>query len=102
MPAEYVDPTVVTNHTGDRIFKLEQIDDKAPESSTGLVDRRLFKGGNRLHAVVDTEHCLWSLKYDDGLIPEALRQRFTTFGRLHKFAEEYFAKRNIKITEITD
>lgn len=101
MPFEYtVEPVV--NHTSDRVFTLELIDSKAPVSSTGLLDHRLFKGENKLHAIMDSQTCLWSLKYEQGSIPPSLRQRFTSFSRLKKVAEDYFATRNVKITEISD
>lgn len=99
----YFSVTTPTKNVGDdRILSLELIDGKAPLSSTGLIDKRLFRGENKLHAIKDTQTCLWYMKYDDGLIPEPLRQRFTTFSRLFKTAEDYFTKRNVKITEIID
>lgn len=90
----------------DRILKLEPIDGKKPLSSTGLVDPRLFKDGedgNRLHAVMDTSTCLWSFKYEKGAVPPTLKdQKFTGFKKLRDFAEDYFGKRNIRITEVKD
>lgn len=91
----------IENHTADRIFTLEQIDKEKPMSSTGLVDKRLFTGENKLHAIIEQDSSLWKMKYDSGNIPEQLRQRFTTFALLKKHAEDYFSKRNIKITEIS-
>jgi len=91
--------------SADRVLILEPIDGKKPLSSTGLVDPRLFKDGeegNRLHAVMDGETCLWSLKYDKGSIPPGLNGRFTSFKNIKKFAEDYFLTRNIKITEVKD
>lgn len=82
-----------------RTLKLELIDDKAPISATGVVDRSLFTGGNKLYAVMDDEGTLWSLRYDSGNIPEPLRQRFTTFTKAFKAAEDYFSTRNIRIKE---
>lgn len=90
----------------DRVLMLELIDGKKPVSSTGLVDPRLFKDGedaNRLHAVMDQETCLWSFKYEKGAVPPALKDmKFTGFKKAKQFAEDYFLKRNIKITEIKD
>ncbi len=93
--------TPTKNHTFDRVFKLERIDDKAPISSTGLVDTRLFTGENKLHASID-ETSLWSVSYEQGSIPEVLRKKFTTLNRLIDYMDDYFKKRNIKITEISD
>lgn len=89
----------------DRILKLEIIDGKKPLNSMGIVDPRLFKegdDGNRLHAIMDTETCLWSMKYDKGAVPPPLMCKFTGFKALKKFADDYFYKRNIRITEIKD
>lgn len=83
-----------------RVLVLAPIEGLSPKSSTGLVDSRLFTGGNKLHAVMDTQTCLWSLKYEEGLVPQALRQQFTSFKVLYKFAEDYFKKRNIEIKEV--
>jgi len=88
--------------SSDRIFTLSRIDDKAPLSSTGMVDGRLFSGENKLHAIMDEQTCLWTFKYALGITPEPLKQRFTTFSNLKKYAEEYFARRNVKITEVID
>lgn len=86
----------------DRVFKLTVIDDKNPISTSGLVDKRLFSGENQLHAIKEEQYGLWGFKYDAGVLPEPLKQKFTTFKECVKFADEYFNKRNIKITEIQD
>lgn len=86
----------------DRILELKIIDDKAPLSSTGLVDRRLFKGENKLHAVTDPYTGLWSLNYEKGECPPAFKCQFTSFKKLYQFATDYFLKRNIEIKEIVD
>ncbi len=100
MPFEYtVSPT--QNTSPNRILELKVIDDKAPTSSMGLVDKRLFQGENKLHSIID-ETGLWHMQYDKGIVPAALQQRFTSFGKLFKYAEDYFKKRNVKITEIID
>ena len=84
----------------DRILELSQIDGKAPISSTGLVDKRLFSGDNKLHAVKDPQTCLWSLKYEEGSVPQVLRCQFTSFRMLFKYVEDYFKKRNITVKEV--
>src|ERR1700747_201647 len=89
----------------DRVLKLEVIDGKKPLNSTGIVDPRLFKDGedaNKLHAVMDTETCLWSFRYEKGAIPPALKGNFTGFKALKKHADTYFEQRNVKITEVKD
>lgn len=89
----------------DRILVLEPIDGLKAKSSTGLIDPRLFKEGedaNKLHLVMDMETCLWSFKYEKGMIPPALNGKFTGAKAAKKHAEDYFAKRNIRIKEVKD
>lgn len=88
----------------DRILFLEPIDGK-PLDTRGIVDPRLFKtgeDGNKLHAIMDTETCLWSFRYEKGIVPPALKGTFTGFRALKKHADEYFLQRNIRITEVKD
>jgi len=66
----------------------------------GVVDKRLFTGENYLHAIKDPQNSLWSLRYDAGLVPAPLQQRFTSFNILFKHASEYFKKRNVEIVEV--
>ena len=85
----------------DRVLVLKVKDGKAPLTSTGLVDNRLFSGENNLHGVMDPQSCLWSFKYEMGGLPPALKdQKFTSFSVLKRYAEEYFKKRNIEIVEV--
>jgi len=89
----------------DRVLKLEIIDGKKPLTASGLVDTRLFKSGeegNLLHAVMDTQTSLWSLRYDKGAIPPALEGKFTGFKQAFDHAKNYFEKRNIRITQVVD
>lgn len=86
----------------DRILELKVIDGQKPKSSTGLIDSRLFTGGNKLHAIMDQQTTLWKLKYEDGSIPEPLRQQFTSFAKLKEHCELYFAGRNLEIEKVID
>lgn len=89
--------------SSDRVLNVEQIDGKAPRSSTGMVDPRLFTGEQKLHLKMDPQTCLWYFQYsNNGQLPEPLKGRFTGFKPGLKFAEEYFKKRNIKITQVKD
>jgi hypothetical protein len=101
----FIDPNKNTKMRGnDRAFVLEQIDDKAPIGSTGLVDKRLFTGDNKIHAVRDEmSFNLWYFKYDKGNLPGALEGiRFTKFDQAQKYLEQYFNTRNIRIKEVID
>lgn len=86
----------------DIAFVLQPIDGKKPLSSTGQLDPRLFKGGNRLRAVMDPSNTLWSFKMDAGGLTEPLKQRFKTFKDIHNYAKAYLAKRNLQIIEVVD
>ena len=91
--------------SSDRIFRLEIMEGKKPTTVQGILDPRLFKEGedaNRLHCVMDLETSLWSFKYDKGAIPAALQGRFTGLKQAKDHAENYFAKRNVKISQIID
>lgn len=92
---------VKKNRELDIVLVLEPIDG-APLSAAGLVDKRLFTGENRLHAIMDTQTCLYYLKYDSGIVPEPLRQRFTSLKKLLDFVTGYFERRKIRIKEILD
>lgn len=90
-------------YSADRVLMLKPIDGK-PLNSAGIIDPSLFKEGenaNRLHAVMDSETCLWHFKYEKGALPPALKnQTFTGFRQLKKHADDYFNSRNITIEVI--
>lgn len=86
----------------DRILVLKIKDGEKPKSSTGLIDPRLFKGDNRLHAKLNLRSRLWSLHYDKGSVPPALAMQFTTFDTLMRTAKQYFENRNIEIEKVLD
>lgn len=85
----------------DRVLVLEAVGGK-PLNSKGLVDTRLFKGENKLHAMMDGQTCLWYLKQDHGILPEPLRQKFTSFRALRDFTEGYYGRRDVVIKEVID
>lgn len=93
---------IVHNKTADRILVLKPQEGKNTLSVTGLIDNRLFNGGNQLHAVMDKSSCHWFLRYDAGIIPSALQQRFTSFTKLLNYTKEYFNRRNVDIVEVID
>ena len=92
---------IKTMHAEDRIISFEIMDGTKHVSSTGLIDPRLFKGGNRLHAQRD-DGGLWIVRYDKGDIPPALKQHWTHFSRLVQDVEAYFNSRNVAIKRIED
>ena len=66
-----------------------------------MVDPGIWKGTNSLRATLD-ETSLWGFKYDKGILPEPLKQRFTSITKALTFAKDYFAKRNIELIEVKD
>ena len=86
----------------DRILVLEEIEPGSVKSSSGNLDNRLFKGGNRVHAVMDPATCFWKIKYEQGNAPEALNKTFTRFNLLLDTAKNYYNKRGLRIKEILD
>lgn len=87
-------------HTDDRLLVLSPIDGTKPLNSSGIVDNRLFKGGNRLHAIRDPMTSIWRMEYDSGVLPGALQKKFTSMNKLMTYVTNYFAKRNIKIDRV--
>ena len=87
-------------HTLDRIIVLKPMEGKEPMDSKGHVDKRLFSGENKLHAVFDNQKGFWFMRYDQGAIPGALDMQFVELSKLMDFVRNYFAKRNIEIVEV--
>jgi hypothetical protein len=88
--------------SSNRILVLRPKEGTKAISSTGLVDHRLFKSENSLHAIMDESTCLWRMKYEQGMVPSELRQAFTSFKKLKDHAERYYNARNIEIKEVQD
>lgn len=87
----------------DRILSLEVIDGKAAKSTLGLLDPRLFDGKQKLHLKMDISSGLWNFQYDtNGILPEPLKGRFTSFNKGLEHAQQYFLKRNVRVIEILD
>lgn len=86
----------------DRVFKLTQRPGTKTLTDTGLVDQRLFKGDNRLHAVMEPASCHWFMRYDKGGLPEPLKGRYTSYPKLVEAAATYFSARGVDIKETFD
>lgn len=87
----------------DRVLVLSVIEGKKPLNTLGIADPRLFTGENKLHAVMDQQTTLWTFKYEQGAVPEALRRlSFTSFKMLKQYADDFYNKRNIVIKEVRD
>ena len=90
-------------HSDNRILIVKPIEGKEVLSSTGLIDSRLFKGGNSIHAIRDPIDGLWFLRYKaPAVLPLQLKQKFTSFLSLKAFADGYFRKRGLQIVEVVD
>lgn len=88
-------------HSDNRILKLAPIGGR-PLNSAGILDMRLFKGENNLHAIWDPQSNLWSLRYDSGILPAALKVKFSGFNKLHSYLTSYLKSRNVCISEIVE
>lgn len=86
----------------DRVLVIEAIDGKQKLSSTGLVDSRVMTGENSVRVVRDPQTCLWSIRYDQGIMPAPLRGQFTSFPKALAHAESYFSRRNMRVKEVRD
>src|SRR2546423_2194148 len=86
----------------DRAMILEPIPGKETLATSGMIDNRLFKGECQLRAVMDPQFSLWDIKYNMGILPEPLRQRFTSFKGLYNYASKYFEKRGIRVAKVID
>ena len=86
----------------DIIIELQPIEGKATLTSAGLTDSRLFTGENRLHAKMNLQNCMWHCEYENGMLPQPLKQHFTSFSRLLTCVSEYFKRRNIEVTKVID
>lgn len=88
--------------SSDRILIVRPMAGKKPLSGTGLVDPRLFTGGNQLHAIQDPLTTMWTFKYELGITPPVLKQKWTSFDKGLAFVKNYFKRRNLEIVEIRD
>jgi hypothetical protein len=89
--------------SNDRILVIRPMDGKKPTSGTGLIDVSLFStGGNQLHAMRDPLTTLWYFKYERGVLPTPLKQRWTSWTAMLAFATKYFKNRNLQIVEVID
>lgn len=89
----------MANATKDKILILEPIG--AAYNTSGMLDKRLFTGENKLHAVLE-DNGLWSFHYDSGIMNEPLKQKFTSLSMALKAAKTYFDKRNVRVKEIIE
>ena len=86
----------------DRILELKVIDGERPLSSIGLVDKKLFQGGNRLHAWYNPQFGTWKLRYEVGQLPQALENSWMSFDQLMYDTSRYLKTRNLEISQVLD
>lgn len=84
--------------SNDRILVLEKIDKEGKNDS--VIDPKVVDGKNKLHCYIDNG--MWYFKFEHGLIPAALRDRFTSFKVAREAADTYFKTRNIRIKDVLD
>lgn len=84
--------------SNDRILVLDKIDKEKKEHS--IIDPKVLEGKNPLHAY--SEQGMWYFKFEHGLVPGPLRDRYTSFKFAKDAAEAYFLTRNIRIVDVLD
>ena len=85
-----------------RVLVLRPMEGKKSLAADGSVDARLFTGENKLHAQYSDVTGMWSLHYDIGGLPGALKNQFTMFSELLAHTRAYFARRNVEIVEVQE
>ena len=97
-------PLLESDHNikNERTIVLKVKEGKTAVSSTGLLDGRLFTNENNLKAVMDTSTCLWSFKYDSGIVPAPMKGKWTSFSKMMEWAKGYFDRRNVEIVNVLD
>lgn len=89
--------------SSDRVLELAPMEGKKALDTNGMADPRLFTGEQKLHLKMDPSSCLWYFQWENaGILPGALKGKYTGFKSGIKFAEDYFKKRNIQITQVRD
>lgn len=86
----------------DRILEVKTIDGKLPLSSIGKVDKRIFQGGNKLHAFYHPLTGFWKLRYEVGELPQGLQNQWLSFEQLVTDTDRYLRKRNLYIEQVLD
>ena len=66
-----------------------------------MVDPRLFKGGNNLHAICN-DLGMWRLKFENGILPEQLKGQFTKFSLVYELAKRYYNYRGLDVVDVKD
>jgi len=88
--------------SADRTLVLKPMEGKKPLNTIGTADPRLFTGENTVHAIMDRQTMLWTIRYQNGLPPPKLRNKYTSFGKLKKAMDEYYKTRNVEIVDVKD
>lgn len=86
----------------DRTLVLKPMEGKKVLSTGGAADPRIFTGENNVHAIMDPHTMLWTIRYQHGLPPPKLRNKYTSFSKLKRAMDDYFAKRNVEIVDVKD
>lgn len=86
----------------DRILVIKVIDGEKPLSSIGTMDKRIFQGGNRMHAKYNPMTGFWRVSYEVGHVPANLDQSWMTFDGLMYDVGNYLRSRNLEIEQVLD
>ena len=86
----------------ERTLVLKPMEGKKALSSTGIVVYRTTDGEPNYKVTIDPFTNLWIFKQNYGILPEKLKQKFTSYGSIMKYAHDYFGKRNLVIEKVLD
>lgn len=86
----------------ERTLVIVPVEGKHALSSTGIVSYKMATGEPNYKITQCEITNLWIFKQNYGVLPEKLKQRFTSYSQIMKFAHDYFGRRNLKIEKILD
>ena len=67
-----------------------------------MADPALYKGGNRLTAVMEPQYMSWRLKLDKGFVPGPINGTYTTFSKALDAATAYYLKQGLKVSRVIE
>ncbi len=81
-----------------RKLNIAPIDGEKVVTSKGMVDPRLWQGGNELYAEMDNANCMWRLRYKHGMLPPQIQGVYTNFDKAFKAATKYYSTRGLQVS----
>ena len=79
-----------------RQIVISPIEGETVTTSKGLVDPRLWKGGNEVYAEMDPTNCMWRLRYKFGAVPPQISGTYSNFKKAFETAVQYYKTRGLQ------